>query len=232
MAATSPIKHNPLLGDLDEFIQNNKRLVYENVKRCLKKTSLKVDPEDLEQEGMIGLMKAYEKFDGRGAFSTYAFHHIRNEIMKFIRDKVQTIHIPAHLYELTGKVLRQKWMDKSPEFISQNLGCTLEMANYALQHLNFKTIASLNKIISQQGMSEVEMVETFGTSDDLSIVAVTDFINSLSGIHRQIAILAFEGKMQSEIAPIIGTSSANVWLYMERIRESARRYFEKPKKIS
>ena len=52
--------------------------------------------EDLYQVGMIGLIKAVEKYDpGKGsAFSSYAVPYIRGEILHHRRDRTQTIKIP------------------------------------------------------------------------------------------------------------------------------------------
>ena len=47
----------------DELILHNTRLVASRVKRF---EGRGVDPEDLQQEGMIGLIKAADKFDPAG----------------------------------------------------------------------------------------------------------------------------------------------------------------------
>jgi RNA polymerase primary sigma factor len=42
--------------------------------------------EDLVQAGMLGVIRAADRYDGRGKFSAYAKHHILNEIRKAIRE--------------------------------------------------------------------------------------------------------------------------------------------------
>lgn len=67
------------------LIENNLGLVHHIVKRFLGRG---YDPEDLFQIGVIGLMKAIDKFDLRMEvrFSTYAVPMITGEIKRFLRD--------------------------------------------------------------------------------------------------------------------------------------------------
>ena len=67
------------------LIENNLGLVHHIVKRFLGRG---YDPEDLFQIGVIGLMKAIDKFDLRldVRFSTYAVPMITGEIKRFLRD--------------------------------------------------------------------------------------------------------------------------------------------------
>ena len=67
---------------------------------------------DLYQEGIIGLLRAIERFDlDRGAkFSTYAVWWIRQAMQRAAHDQGRTIRIPAHLLErharLQGALVR------------------------------------------------------------------------------------------------------------------------------
>jgi RNA polymerase nonessential primary-like sigma factor len=59
---------------------------------------------DLVQEGMLGLMKAVDKYDPergfRCRFSTYAFWLIRQSVSRAIAEKSRLIRLPVHIHDL------------------------------------------------------------------------------------------------------------------------------------
>ena len=88
-----------------ELVEANLRLVVSMARRYASRGPLFVD---LVQEGNIGLMRAVEKFEYRRGykFSTYATWWVRQAVSRAIAGQSHMIHTPAHIVEITGKLLR------------------------------------------------------------------------------------------------------------------------------
>lgn len=91
------------------------KLVTSNIRLVAKMTfdrryRYRMDPEDLVQFGVIGLMRACDKFDPDWGtrFSTYAVWWIRQAISRGIDDVGSTIRLPVHMRGRISKYRRTK----------------------------------------------------------------------------------------------------------------------------
>ncbi|ELB67017.1 sigma-70 family RNA polymerase sigma factor [Enterococcus faecium EnGen0048] len=95
-------------SSLAALVEANRRLVLKIAQRYKGQLTNSIDMDDLEQFGMLGLMKAAEKFDlSKGfAFSTYATLWIRQSISRGIMDTSLTVRLPVHLIDKINKLTR------------------------------------------------------------------------------------------------------------------------------
>jgi RNA polymerase primary sigma factor len=95
-------------GDLEakeKLINSNLRLVVSNARRYMRQD---LNLLDLIQEGILGLIRASEKFDWRKGykFSTYATFWIRQAIQRALESRERTIRVPNQVAQRERKVMR------------------------------------------------------------------------------------------------------------------------------
>ena len=93
---------------LDNLVKANKRLVWKIAVQYKKFSTSSFDVDDMYQAGVLGLLKAVDRFDASlgNQFSTYATWWIRQSIIRAIEDYSLTIRVPVHMRERIIKLTK------------------------------------------------------------------------------------------------------------------------------
>lgn len=96
------------LESLEKLLQANTRLVKKVVSNYGRRSTASFDYDDMYQEGIIGMIKAADRFDISldNQFSTYAMWWLRQSITRALDDYSTTIRIPVHTNDKVRKLVR------------------------------------------------------------------------------------------------------------------------------
>jgi RNA polymerase primary sigma factor len=126
----------------DRMINSNLRLVISQARRYQHQG---LSLGDLIQEGMLGLIRAVEKFDWRRGFkfSTYGTLWIRQSIQRGLANSSRTIRVPVHIGQRERKLRR----------IEQELAEAAELpVEQVLEAREFaRSLASLDQAVGEDG---------------------------------------------------------------------------------
>src|SRR5437588_8663751 len=147
-------------GDLEakeRLVNSNLRLVISNARKY---QGHELPLLDLIQEGILGLIRAAEKFDWRKGykFSTYATFWIRQAIQRGVANRARTIRIPVHIGQRERKIARAERelaakLERRPtdEEIAKESGVPMDQ----IQEIREagRAVTSLDKPIGDEGES-------------------------------------------------------------------------------
>lgn len=207
-------------AERDALVTANMGLVYMVLKRF---TSRGYEKEDLFQIGVIGLIKAIDKFDltRELSFSTYAVPMIIGEIRRFMRDD-GIIHVSRQVKDNARKIAIVK------EELKKMHNCDPTLAE-----LSKATGLTTDEILmAMEATSEVDSIyQPVGSSSDgnqitladqledskkneteiINRITVVQLLDSLGEKDRKLIELRYmEGKTQSESAKVLGMNQVAV----------------------
>ncbi|MDX2592499.1 MULTISPECIES: RNA polymerase sigma factor SigF [Streptomyces] len=192
------------------------------------------DMEDIVQTGMIGLIKAIDRFElaREVEFTSFALPYIVGEIKRFFRDTTWAVHVPRRLQELRVELAKAREelssrLDRDPTVaelatlmnISEDEVVEGQLAS------NGYNSSSLDAALTGDGPEDGEAVlaDFIGVEEEgLRLVedfhALAPLMAELSDRDRQIIHMRFvEEATQAEIGERLGCSQMHVSRLIKRI---------------
>ena len=179
------------------------------------------DIEDLKQVGMIGLMKAIEKYkpSSNTKFTSYAYLWIKGEILKYIRedknikDNKEMVRL-ASLIEEVKNTLRHKLL-REPTLEEVSLFSEIDMSLIQEVEMSKEFVYSLDYIInSDNDGKELNLYDTVSYCEqgyNSEVLDLKDAIDRLDPVEQElIKYRYFNDMTQSEASKILGVTQVKV----------------------
>ncbi|MER7932038.1 RNA polymerase sigma factor SigF [Streptomyces sp. NPDC093272] len=187
--------------------------------------------EDIVQVGMIGLIKAIDRFElsREVEFTSFAVPYIVGEIKRFFRDTTWAVHVPRRLQEARVQLARateelRSRLDRTPTVkeLSELMSLPEDEVREARLAANGYNSASLDAAIGGSEDGESALQDFIGT-EDTALELVEDFhtlaplVAELEERDRQIIHMRFvEELTQAQIGERLGISQMHVSRLLSR----------------
>ena len=181
-------------ADASEYLLNK----YKNFVRSKARSYFLVgaDHEDIVQEGMIGLFKAFRDFrpDKLASFHAFAEICVTRQIITAIKTATRQKHIPLNSYVSLNKPIYEEESDRT----------------------------LLDVIIEGRATNPEELI--IGQEDLSSIHAKIDEV--LSGLEQEVLRAYLDGKSYQEIADNLGRHVKSIDNALQRVKRKLEKYLE------
>ena len=203
-----------VLGPRAEFIEKNLGLVHSCAGRFKGRG---IEYDDLFSAGCMGLVKAYDGFDGsRGlCFSTYAVPVILGEIKKLFRDG-GTVKVSRSLKELSLKIsavrercVKETGQEPTVSQLAERLDVTPEQVADAMSAA--MPALSLTPVSDEDGSREFDIPEESCEETVSDLLSLKSVLGTLTKEERTLIYLRFfKNKTQSETARVLHTTQVQI----------------------
>lgn len=213
------------------LVRENTGLVWSIVRRYMGRGT---DSEDLFQIGIMGLIKAIDKFDlsYQVKFSTYAVPMIAGEIRRFLRDD-GIVKVSRTLKENSWKIRRESDLFRQRKgrepTVNELQECTGMTPEEIVQAMDFSVeVDSIDRTVRQSDGSEISLldrlqVENTRTEELLNRVMLEQLLAELPEKERRLIITRYlQDRSQTEVARIMGVSQVQVSRLEKKILKQMR----------
>ncbi|MGW1254661.1 RNA polymerase sigma factor SigF [Streptomyces sp. NPDC002513] len=196
------------------------------------------DMEDIVQVGMVGLIKAIDRFEiaREVEFTTFAVPYIVGEIKRFFRDTTWAVHVPRRLQELRVELAKAREelstrLDREPAVteLAALMNLSEDEVMEARIAANGYTSSSLDATLTGNDQDGETVLADFIGEEDEGLRLVEDFhtlaplVAKLSERDRTIIHLRFvEEATQADIGARLGCSQMHVSRLIKGIIEQLR----------
>ncbi len=222
-------------GDLEakeRMINSNLRLVVAQARRY---QGHGLPMEDLVQEGMLGLIRAVEKFDWRRGFkfSTYGTLWIRQAIQRGLQNHGRTIRVPVHIAQRQVKV-RKAESDLSTKLgrepTDEEIAAVVELSIDEVNELRelSRGLASLDQPVGDDGetaLGDLLAAERPEPSEEVGAAdrdrRVNEIVEQLPEAERNVIRLRFG--LEGDDPKTLKQTGSDLGISAERARELEER---------
>lgn len=187
---------------VERYAKNVKRTVrkFVNVRMLYDKWLF----EDLTQQGYLGLIEAYPKYDfskGRDFFWRYAYKFVKGRMIDFTVQHFNYIRPSNKINSLILEIKRKDLIGQSPYQISQALGCSYSMATEAIYFLLIRRTVYLYEPThtNHENHDEQQIIDIVAAEENQDELFQIESQSGFSEMEQKISLMLINGYSRENI---------------------------------
>lgn len=219
------------MNKYEEIISSCSNLIYGIINNYFKGYST----EDLYQVGVIGLMKAYDKYqkDKSVKFSTYAYKWIYGEIYSYINTS-RPVKISSESIRLYQKIIKARnrlcqILMREPTNMEIALATDMHPIDVEAILNATENIDSLDRIINDDG-KDISLIDTISDKrdyDKMDYLYLKEEIKNLSPDEKKLIYLRyFKDMTQTEVSKLLGTHQVDISRTEKKVLKRIRNNYQ------